>query len=169
MTLQAEHRVPVEQCEKLSLLRSAQLLLEECRMILPGIQALFGFQLVAVFSERFDEVLSAADQRLHFAAITLVALAIALIMTPAAFHRQVGVDEVTDTFLKLSTRLVLWSMPPLALGICIDFYLVAHVLIGSTLAPWFAAAIFAVFFTLWVILPRARALQRLTLAIPRRA
>ena len=28
-------------------------LLEECRMVLPGIQALFGFQLMAVFNAKF--------------------------------------------------------------------------------------------------------------------
>jgi hypothetical protein len=27
--------------------------IEEARMVLPGIQALFGFQLIAVFNERF--------------------------------------------------------------------------------------------------------------------
>ena len=32
-------------------------LLEECRMVLPGIQALFGFQLIAVFNAAFWEKL----------------------------------------------------------------------------------------------------------------
>ena len=31
--------------------------LEEARMVLPGIQALFGFQLIAVFNQRFDTAL----------------------------------------------------------------------------------------------------------------
>jgi hypothetical protein len=161
MSLKAEHHLAADRREKLSLPMATQLLLEECRMILPGLQALFGFQLIVIFSERFDETLSRLDQQLHFAAISLVAIAIALIMTPAAFHRQVGAAEVTDTFLRMSSRLVLWSMPPLAIGICIDFYIVGHVLIGSTLAPWFAAGLFAVIFVLWAILPRARALQQL--------
>jgi hypothetical protein len=41
--------------EHLPLSKAAQLLLEECRMVLPGIQALFGFQLIAVFNARFAE------------------------------------------------------------------------------------------------------------------
>lgn len=36
--------------EELPLSQAAQHLLEECRMVLPGIQALFGFQLIAVFN-----------------------------------------------------------------------------------------------------------------------
>ena len=53
-------------------------------MVLPGIQALFGFQLIAVFNERFRQ-LSEGEQLIHFTAIMLVAIAIALIMTPAAY------------------------------------------------------------------------------------
>jgi hypothetical protein len=34
--------------------RAATHVLEEARMVLPGIQALLGFQLIAVFSSRFD-------------------------------------------------------------------------------------------------------------------
>src|SRR5437870_9655568 len=62
--------------------------LDEARMVLPGIQALFGFQLVAVFNERFSEIFDAWGQWLHLAALVFVALACALAMTPAAFHRQ---------------------------------------------------------------------------------
>ena len=36
--------------ERVSLSQAAEYLLEECRMVLPGIQALFGFQLGTFFS-----------------------------------------------------------------------------------------------------------------------
>lgn len=39
--------------QPLSLDEAARYLVEECRMILPDIQALFGFQLIAVFNQRF--------------------------------------------------------------------------------------------------------------------
>ncbi len=53
--------------------------IQEARMVLPGIQALFGFQLIAVFNERFKEL--AEDARLiHFSATVLIAVAIALII-----------------------------------------------------------------------------------------
>jgi hypothetical protein len=57
--------------------------IEEGRMVLPGIQALFGFQLIVVFSEQFRQ-LEPGEQILHFVALVLVAVAIAVIMTPAA-------------------------------------------------------------------------------------
>ena len=40
-----------------SLETEVEQILEEARMVLPGIQALFGFQLIAVFNQRFDEAL----------------------------------------------------------------------------------------------------------------
>jgi Family of unknown function (DUF6328) len=151
--------------EDLSISEAAEYLLEECRMVLPGIQALFGFQLVAVFNQRFGELLSAAEQKLHLLAIGLVAIAVALIMTPAAFHRQEGARVVTERFLQISTRLMLWSMLPLAVGICVDFYLIARIILDSGVVPLLAAALFAVFLVLWFVLPRVRGLQHLIITL----
>ena len=146
--------------EDLPLSKATQLLMEECRMILPGIQALFGFQLIAVFNSRFSEVLSPAEQRLHLCAIGLIVVAVALIMSPAAYHRQTGPDQVTEQLVRISTRLVLWSMPPLAVSLCAEFYLIARVITDRTVASILAAALLAVFLLLWFLLPRARRLQR---------
>jgi hypothetical protein len=156
----AAEQTDEDQREQLPLSKAAQYLLEECRMVLPGIQALFGFQLIAVFNPSFVQKLSVAEQRLHLVAIGLAAVAIALIMAPAAYHRQTGARQVSETFVDLSTRLLLWSMLPLAISICLDFYLIARVILGSVYAPLLAAALFVVFLTLWFVLPRMRALQR---------
>src|ERR1043166_1824963 len=95
-----------EEKEEIPISKATQYLLEECRMVLPGIQALFGFQLIAVFSPGFAEKLSPIEQRLHLVAIGLVTLAVALIMTPAAYHRQTGPRQGRGTVVRLSTRLV---------------------------------------------------------------
>lgn len=129
-------------------------------MVLPGIQALFGFQLVVVFSPGFSEKLTRPEQLVHFVAITLIAVAVAIIMTPAALHRGTGSKLVTDTFVRLSASLLGWSMAPLALGICLDFYLIARVIIGTRLVALLSVGLFAIFILLWFVLPRARALQK---------
>jgi len=149
-----------EKREELPLSKAAEYLLDECRMVLPGIQALFGFQLVAVFNSAFEQKLSASEQRLHLLAIALVAIAVATIMTPAALHRQKGPYEVTDTFVRVSSRLLLWSMVPLAVSISLEFYLVALVITRERLVSLLGAAMFAFFLVLWFVLPRARGLQR---------
>jgi uncharacterized protein DUF6328 len=141
--------------EKVPLSTAAHYLLEECRMVLPGIQALFGFQLIAVFNPGFAQKLTTGEQRLHLLAIALLAVAIALIMTPAAYHRQTSAQQVTSAFIRLASRLLLASMVPLALGICIDFYLVGHVIYPGPVVPVLAAALFATIVFLWFVLPRA--------------
>ena len=140
--------------QRLELFQAAEVLLEECRMVLPGIQGLFGFQLVAVFSAHFHEQLSHGEQLLHLLAIALTSLAIALVMAPAATHRQTDPCEVTLAFIRLGSRLLLWSMAPLALGLCLDFYLVARVITGSVLLAWSAAGLFALFGWFWYLLPQ---------------
>ena len=47
-----------------SLEEEARQVVEEARMVLPGIQALFGFQLVAVFNQRYTE-LPDSEQFVH--------------------------------------------------------------------------------------------------------
>ena len=142
------------QCSKpLPLEKAVEYLLEECRIVLPGIQVLFGFQLATVFTERFAHALSTGEQRLHLLAITLVAIAIALIMTPAAYHRQAEPQHASERFIRVSTRLLLASMPPLAIGICLDFYLVSRLVLDAAWVAWLAAGLFAVFVALWFVLP----------------
>lgn len=140
--------------EKLPLSKSVEMLLDECRMVLPGIQALFGFQLIAVFNEGFAAKLAPGEQRLHLLATGLVAIAVALIMAPAALHRQTGAQHVSERFIRTSSRLLVCSMLPLALAICLDFYLVAHLILESTWSAALGAALFAVFMGLWFGLPR---------------
>jgi hypothetical protein len=147
--------------ESLALSDAAKYLLDECRMVLPGIQALFGFQLIVVFNPGFDEKLSATEQQLHLAAIGLVAMAVATIMTPAAYNRQITPRAVTGDFIRLSTRLLLWSMVPLAVGICLDLYLIGRIIVGNVGGALLSAAVFAVYVTLWFILPRVERIQRL--------
>ena len=119
--------------ESLSLPEAVSHMLEECRMVLPGITALFGFQLIAVFNSSFEERLSEQDQVLHLVAVCCVIAAIVLVMTPAAYHRMMGLHEVSDEFLARGGRLLLWSMGFLAVGISLDFYIIVHVILGNRL------------------------------------
>jgi small-conductance mechanosensitive channel len=140
--------------EPISLDSAARHLLEECRMVLPGIQALFGFQLIAVFNEGFSKKLSPAEQELHLAAIVLVAVAVALVMAPAAIHRQTQQREVSERFIWISSRLLLASMFPLAVALCLDIYLISRVILErGAFSAAIAAILLAVIFILWILLP----------------
>ncbi|HET9981933.1 MAG TPA: DUF6328 family protein [Longimicrobiales bacterium] len=110
----------------------------------------------------FAQKLSPGEQLLHLTATALVALAVALVMTPAALHRQLEPEEVSAGFIVISSRLLLWSMAPLAIGIGTDLFLVARLVLGSLVpAASLAAAPFAIYLLLWFGLPRSDALRRL--------
>ena len=147
--------------EVLPLSEAVTHLLEECRMVLPGIQALFGFQLIAVFNSTFRERLSSTEQIFHLAAIGLVAIAVALVMAPAALHRQTNPQAATQEFLTIASRLLLLSMFPLMLGISFDFYLIARLILNNTLISFvLSIMLLALFATLWFLLPRLTFLQK---------
>ena len=153
MTL--SHAKPSNEREELSLNDAASHVLEECRTVVPGMQALFGFQLIAVFSSAFGEQLSSMERMLHLIAIVLVTIAIALVMTPAALHNQTEPLAVSSRFIRISSRLLMASMAPLALGLCLDIYLVARVIVGTRgVAATVAASLLGVFIVLWLVLPR---------------
>ena len=140
--------------EELSLNDAASHLLEECRTVVPGMQALFGFQLIAVFTTGFNEQLSPLERMIHLTAIVLLTIAIALVMAPAALHRQTPL-AVSRRFIRISSRLLMASMAPLAVGLCLDIYLVARVIVGTrAVAVTVAMFLLAVFFVLWLLLPR---------------
>ena len=146
---------PSDEREELSLNDAASHVLEECRTVVPGMQALFGFQLIAVFNTAFREQLSEMERLLHLAAIVLVTIGIALVMTPAALHRQMEPLAVSRRFIRISSRLLMASMAPMAVGLCLDIYLVARVIVGTSgLALTIAASLLGVFVVLWLLLPR---------------
>ena len=148
--------------QKESLSDSVSHMLEECRMVLPGIQALFGFQLIAVFNSTFWARLDEFEQLIHYIAISLVAVSVALVMTPAAYHRQAEPMTVSRRFLTISTKLLFWSMYPLMSGILLDFYLIGSLVLPSRLFSLAASfCLLCVFTLLWILLPRSHVLQRL--------
>jgi len=93
---------------------------------------------------------------LHLVAIVLVTIALVLVMAPTAVHRQTEPESVSRRFITISSRLLMASMIPLAIGICLDVYIVARVIVDSRgVAAIVAASLLAVFIVFWLLLPRA--------------
>ena len=146
---------PSTEREYLSLNDAATHVLEECRTVVPGMQALFGFQLIAVFTSSFADQLSPPERILHLSALLLVAIAIALVMAPAALHRQSEPMSVSRGFIATSSHLLMASMIFLAVGICVDVYLISRVILGNaTYAVVIAVLLLGVFLVFWRVLPQ---------------
>jgi len=138
-----------------SLAQEATFILEESRMVLPGIQAIFGFQLIAVFNQGFAEKLSRPEQGLHLLAFVLVAVAAALIITPAAYHRQAEREQISEYFVRMASRLLTIALLFLMAGTSLDSFLVARIVTGAVgVSAALAVALALVFFGLWFVFPR---------------
>ena len=136
-------------------------ILEESRMVLPGIQALFGFQLIAVFNPRFDELLGQGAQNLHLCAVILTALAIALIMAPAAYHRQAERGSISRYLATYSSRLLAFAMAPLLIALSIEVSLIAYIVLRDRFwSVSIGVALFSAFAWLWYGFPALRRRKR---------
>lgn len=123
--------------------------LTEARMVLPGAQALLGFQFVTMVLDDFDR-LPESSKQVHLISLLATALSTVLLMAPAAYHRIVEQGANTEVFHRLASRYIVWSMVPLALGITGDFYVVMRKVTGSVaLAATSAAVLLSISYGLW--------------------
>jgi len=135
--------------------------LEEARMVLPGIQALFGFQLIVVFNDRFGQSLGDAGKRLHLAALVLTAIAIGLIMAPAAYHRQAERERVSRYFANYASLLVTLAMAPLSIALAMEVSLVTFLVTGQpAVGALIGIALILFLVWLWYMFPAYRKRKR---------
>jgi Family of unknown function (DUF6328) len=98
-------------------------LLTEARLIIPGGQALFGFQMIAMLTSGFDRLPETA-KAVHAVALCLVGLNVIIMMTPAALHRLSFGGEDSPQFFRLGSVLVTAGPAFLAAGISAEIYVV---------------------------------------------
>jgi hypothetical protein len=128
-------------------------LLTEARLIIPGAQALLGFQFIAMLTSGFDR-LPQSVKAVHALALCLVAINVILLMTPAALHRLSFNGEDSRKFLRMGSALVIPAPGFLAAGIAAETFVVLHKV--SSNADWAAIAAlgsFVALIGLWYAIP----------------
>lgn len=137
--------------------------IDQMRMVLPGIQVLFGFQLMVVFEPRYHE-LTAELKLTHLAALCLVVLAILLILTPPAYDRIVEQDRVTKRFVRIASVMMSVAMAVFAAALVLDLFVVTWIATERASVAWAVSGTAAVCFALlWFAVPlliRARRRRR---------
>jgi uncharacterized membrane protein YidH (DUF202 family) len=129
-------------------------IIEEARVILPGVQALFGFQTIAVFNDRFADLETYAKV-CHVLGLAMVVVTIAMIMTPAIYYRACA-GKATSHMARTSSALIRAGVGPLALGLALDMFTVLYVVSENPWLSGFAtAATLLLFASLWYIMPVA--------------
>jgi hypothetical protein len=115
----------------------------EARMAMPGIQALIGFEMIAVCGERYGDF-DAVERWTNFGTLALVTLAIVLFVAPGGYQR----------LLHAGSSFFAWATVFLAAAIGSELYLVVRI---ATEEHWFgpilAVATCAMFAYFWFMMP----------------
>ena len=117
-------------------------LLTEARVIIPGVQALLGFQLTVTLTRAFQDLPTEAKLA-HAVALCCIALAVILLMAPASLHRISFGGQDDPDFVKIGSGFVVAAPLPLALGIALDTYVASGRALQSDAAAIALAAVAA--------------------------
>jgi amino acid transporter len=127
-------------------------LLQELRVVLPGVQVLLAFLLTAPFQQRFAE-LPGSLRNAFFASIACATLATVLLIAPSAHHRLRWRARDKERVLRMGNQLAIWGTVFLGAAIVLALYVITNILFSSVLALWTAAAAVVAFAVLWYALP----------------
>jgi hypothetical protein len=130
-------------------------LLQELRVVLPGVQVLLAFLLTAPFSARFAEITD-AQRAGYFVALLAATAASALLMSPPIYHRVQWRARDKEQMLRVANRLSLAGSAFLATSICVALYVVTDFLFNLTAALGVGGGAVVLFAALWYAIPGVR-------------
>lgn len=127
-------------------------LLNELRVVLPGVQALFAFLLIVPFNDRFATV-TGREQTVYVVALMASALACILLITAPAFHRLRFRRHDKAQLIRIGNRCAIAGMAALAVAMAAAVFLVTEVLLGARWAALLTAGVAVPIVVLWWIVP----------------
>ncbi len=125
---------------------------EDLRVMLPGVQVLFGFLLILPVTSSFLER-SAWDRGFYFVAFVAAAIAIAFLIAPSAQHRLRWRENGEEQLLETGNRLALVGTLFLSVSVTAVLLLVTKLLYGPVWGACVAVAGATLFGWLWYGLP----------------
>jgi hypothetical protein len=122
--------------------------LTESRVLLPGAQALLGFQLITFFMEDFINM-ARPLQWVHLISLLLITVAVILLIAPAAFHRIADSGDATERSYEFGSKMVLASSVPLGLGLVGELFLILAKTVNGAVAAIGSGLALVICFGLW--------------------
>ena len=148
-----ENRMTDELDTDTSLHAKIEQMLTESRVVLPGAQALLGFQFLATLTKAF-EGMPWYLRNVHFAGLAAVALCTILLISPAAVHRLTFKEQDVERFHRIGSILIGVALVPLLVGICADVYVAMVRICASGLAAAIVSGVTAcLLIYLWYGMP----------------
>ena len=138
--------------------RNLDELLQELRIVMPGIQFLFAFLLVVPFQQGWAEVTSFEKVVYYVTLLTTTAASVCL-LSPPARHRIRFRDQDKRWVVEGANRLVLAGMALLAVSITGAILLISHVVYSGLEAVIASVLVAAAIFVTWFLIPLIRELR----------
>lgn len=131
--------------------RRYEVLLQELRVGLPGVQVLLAFLLTTPFASGYER-LDSFGRRLLAAAMLSALIAVASLLSPAMFHR-VGRRSARRARLVWGIRMAKLGLATTALAFVSAMWCVARFAFGNGAAAWMAPFAAGAFIFCWLVLP----------------
>ena len=123
-------------------------LLNELRVVLPGVQVLFAFLLAAPFSQRFGSVTD-VQKNAFFLSLLFTTISAGLLTAPTTFHRLRWRHGDKEQMLGIMNRLTITGGVFLALAMTAAFFVIADIIFGGVVAIAWTSLISLTLFGLW--------------------
>jgi hypothetical protein len=127
-------------------------LLQELRIVIPGVQILFAFLLTVPFSQGFTK-LTSVQQYVFFATLLFTAAATALLIAPSAHHRLLFRQGVREQRLQMGNTLAILGLAFLVPAMVGVVYVITDLIFGLTTALIVTVVMALSFLLLWFVLP----------------
>jgi hypothetical protein len=127
-------------------------LLNELRVILPGVQVLFAFLLMVPFTQRFPG-LDSLETGVFFMTLLCTAVATALLIAPSAHHRILWRGGVREQRLVMGNILTIAGLIFLLPAIVGVVFVITAFIFDLTAAVVVTALLALFFVLLWFVLP----------------
>ena len=127
-------------------------LLNELRVILPGVQVLFAFLLMVPFTQRFPQ-LDDLETGVFFMTLICTAIATALLIAPSAHHRMLWRGGAREQRLELGNLLAIAGLVFLLPAMVGVVFVITDFIFSLTAAITVTALLVLFFVLLWFLLP----------------
>ncbi|GAA0445272.1 DUF6328 family protein [Streptomyces stramineus] len=127
-------------------------LLQEVRVTQTGVQILFGFLLMVVFTPRF-ETLDSTSRTIYVVTVILGAVTTGALVGPVSFHRIVSGHGLKPETVAWAARLTMAGVVLLLATVTSALLLILRVALHSSAVPWLVAGVVGWLVLCWFGLP----------------
>jgi hypothetical protein len=130
-------------------------LLQEARVVMPGVQILFAFLLAVPFQQRFAAT-DGSQRDVYLLALLAAAVATICFIAPAAYHRILFERCEKDHLIRIANRYLIAGLAAMAVAMSASVLLVVDLWFHAGTVATIATLLTLLFAWFWFGLPLAR-------------